>query len=422
MLFAEFILQLNKFSHEFAKNANPEIQPVNSCLSFCSIRDASVSFGPLLPATLSHHFKIMKTLQLLLIGMCMWVFQGSAQNPKPRITVLNIDTKGINMTPDQMGNLVRMELEKLDIYGVTDRYDAKYLIEKNNLKIEDCYGKLCLLEIGKIIESDFVYTGSVELYGQTLIVTMRLINVKSGHIEKTQVNEFLNLPLEVQQMIGITIRNMHGFKNNEDLVMRLTKKYDFDNSINNPNKTQLSLTGPRFGYAFMFGKNANRLSESATTGGFDIYPRMFQFGYQFEKQYLNEGNYQALFEFIPMVSGVDQQMIIPNFLFLNGFRDNKRGWEIAIGPSFGFNKYSDLCYYEGRYYTAFEMRQKGITKFTLEKTLDKNGDPSFSSALIVAFGKTFKSGKMNIPVNVWASIPTKDGFSLGISIGYNSKK
>jgi hypothetical protein len=29
---------------------------------------------------------------------------------------------------------------------------------------------------------------------------------------------------------------------------------------------------------------------------------------------------------------------------------------------------------------------------------------------------------MNIPLNIWASVPSKDGFRLGVSIGYNSKK
>ena len=47
-----------------------------------------------------------------------------------------------------MGNLVRMELDKLQKYEVVDRYDVAYLIEKNDLKIDNCFGKICLLEIG----------------------------------------------------------------------------------------------------------------------------------------------------------------------------------------------------------------------------------------------------------------------------------
>jgi hypothetical protein len=45
-----------------------------------------------------------------------------AQNTQKRksITVLNIDTKGVGLDPQQMGNIVRIELEKLDMFDVTD--------------------------------------------------------------------------------------------------------------------------------------------------------------------------------------------------------------------------------------------------------------------------------------------------------------
>ena len=240
----------------------------------------------------------------------------TAQTPRPSITVLNIDAKGIQLDPSQMGNLVRIELEKLDSFDVTDRYDVVYLIEKNKLNITNCYGKTCLLEVGNVIKSDFMFTGSVELYGQTIICTFRLINVSNGNIERTTVSEFLNLPLETQQMAGISIRRMFGRSNDEELVLRLTKKFDYENAINNPDRARLNLQGPRFGYVFVFGEQATRMGEPKSEGGYEAYPAMFQCGYQFEKQYLNEGHYQALFEFIPLISGVDQQMFIPSFTFL----------------------------------------------------------------------------------------------------------
>lgn len=365
----------------------------------------------------------MKTRTLLLtLVLMITAFGMNAQVTKPTITVLNIDSKGISLDPEQLGNLTRIELEKLDTYAVTDRYDVAYLVDKNKLNITNCYGKMCLLEIGNTIHTDYIYTGSVELYGQTIIVTLRLINVKTGTIEKTQVEEFLNLPLEMQQMIRITLHKMFNLPNDDELVLRLTKKFDFDNAINNPNKTQVNLSGPRFGYVFIFGDQAARIAQSTTEGGYEAYPAMFQFGYQFEKQYLNEGNYQALFEVIPMITGVDQQMLVPSVILLNGFRDNKRGWEIAIGPSISVNKYSELAELNGRYYTSTQMRAMGYTGYKLERTIDKYGDPGFSSSLILAFGKTVKSGNMNIPLNLWISIPTREGFRIGLSVGYNSKK
>ncbi len=358
----------------------------------------------------------------LLMLMFLFPLALYAQTKKATITVLNIDTKGISLDPQQTGNLTRIELEKLDSFDVTDRYDVAYLIDKNKLNITNCYGKACLLEVASTIQSDYMFTGSVELYGSTIITTFRLINVKAATIEKTQVMEFLNLPLEVQNMISLSVKKMFNRSVDEEMLLRLTKKFDYENAINNPDRARLNLQGPRFGYTFILGAQAKRLGEQKSNGGYEAYPAMFQFGYQFEKQYLNEGNYQALFEFIPMVTGVDQQLVVPSFTILNGFRNNKSGWEIAIGPSIGVATFQDLAFVNGKYYTKQELDKMGVKDYTLKKTLDSRGTSEFTSALVLAFGKTLKSGKMNIPLNLWATIPTHDGFRIGVSIGYNSKK
>ncbi len=368
--------------------------------------------------TLNTTFK----LALIFVLFISTKFATAQQTKRTSITVLNIDTKGMQLDPTQMGNLARIELEKLDTFDVTDRYDVIYLVEKNKLNIANCYGKACLLEVGNTIQSDYMFTGSVELYGQTIITTFRLINVKTAAIERTNVTEYLNLPLEVQNMISLSIRKLFNQSIDNELMNRLTKKFDYENAINNPDKARLNLQGPRFGYTFIFGRQATRLGDKKNTGGYEAYPAMFQFGYQFEKQYLNEGNYQALFEFIPMVTGVDQQMFIPSLTILNGFRNNKSGWEIAIGPSIGIATFKDLAFINGKYYTEDELKANNIKDYELKKTLDSRGTGEFTSALVIAFGKTLKSGKMNIPLNFWASIPTQDGFRVGVSVGYNSKK
>jgi hypothetical protein len=374
--------------------------------------------------------KTMKTMKRMIriAQLAMMLLAGNfglvkAQNPipKPTLTVLNIDAKGVQLDPTQMGNLVRIEIDKLDMYDVTDRYDVAYLIDKNKLNINNCYGKMCLVEMGNIVKTDYMYSGSVELYGQTIVVTMRLINVKNASVEKTTIMEFLNLPLELQTMLGICIRRMFDKPNNESDLSRLTKRFNYENATNNPNKNMVNLQGPRFGYTFLFGEHAKIIKQSSDIGGFDSYPSMFQFGYQFEKQYLNEGNYQALFEVIPMVSGVDQQMFIPSLALLNGFRNTKNGWEVAIGPTFSLSKYAQMTNYNGTYFTSEEMTQMGITNAKYKRRLNSGGTLGIGSAFVFGIGKTVKSGKMNIPLNAFFTIPTKEGFMVGVSIGYNSK-
>lgn len=365
----------------------------------------------------------MKTLKLstLILLIIMFPFTLLAQVSKKSITVLNIDAKGVVLDPAQMGNLVRIELEKLDTFEVMDRYDVAYVVEKNKLNINNCYGKLCLVEIGSTIKSDKMFSGSVEMYGETIIITLRLVDVPTATIERTQVMEFLNLPKEMQNMISITMNQMFGRKNDPDLVTKLTKKFNYESLTNNPNEERLNLSGPRMGVTCFTGNTAKILQESTQTGGYDAIPVMFQFGYQFEKQYLNEGNFQALFEFVPVITGLDQGLVIPGLTVMNGLRSNKSGWEFAFGPTFSLIT-RESGYYEGDVWhrEGDWNPASGPNPNDIRKRLDSRGDLELNSAFVFAFGRTYKSGKLNIPVNVYI-IPHKEGLRFGASFGFNAK-
>ncbi|MDP1744689.1 MAG: hypothetical protein Q8L90_03875 [Bacteroidota bacterium] len=366
------------------------------------------------------------TLLVLLISLSL---VSSAQVKAPEkssrasISVLNIDTKGLGLDPVQMGNMVRIELEKLDTFQVMDRYDVSYVVEKNKLNISNCYGKICLVEIGKTINSDKMFTGSIELIGENIIATFRLIDVKSATIEKTQVNEFLNLPKELQSMVQISINQMFGKFNEQPLLDYVTKKNNFESSVNNHNKSTVNLSGPRSGFTYVMGEAGERLQASRNEGGYNSYPVMFQFGYQFEVQYLNEGNYQALFEFLPAISGFNQNVFLPSVTIMNGFRNNKHGWEIAFGPTFGLiNKANG--YYDADQNWQLESDWNDDTTenpYKIESRIDSRGYFELQAGFIVAAGKTIKSGKLNIPINIYV-VPNKDGIRMGASFGFNAKK
>ena len=342
---------------------------------------------------------------------------------KSSITVLNIDTKALNLDPNQMGNMVRIELEKLDTFEVMDRYDVSYVVEKNKLNINNCYGKICLLEVGSIINSDKMFTGNVELIGETIIVNFRLIDVKTGTIEKARVDEYLNLPKELQSMVKISIHRMFNKEVDEPLITYLTKKNTYESSTSNPNQSSVNLSGPRSGCAYFMGEAGARLQAPKSEGGYNSYPLMFQFGYQFEVQYLNEGNYQALFEFLPTVTGFNQNVFIPSLTVMNGFRNNKHGWEIAFGPTFGLiNKANGYYDVEQTWHLESEWADSTSTNpFKIEKRLDSRGSYELQAGFIIAVGRTFKSGKLNIPVNIYI-VPNKEGIRMGASFGFNAKR
>lgn len=365
--------------------------------------------------------KMKRQIILTLLAICTFSF---VQAQKQSLSVLNIDAQGVEFSSVQIGNLVRLEMDKLDKFEVMDKYDVAYLVEKNELKIENCYGKICLLEVGKLIGSDKMFTGSVERYSKTIIVTLRLIDVKKGIIEKTQVNEFLNLQNEMQRMIGITVHDMFGLENEPSVVSLLTQNENLDNAITMPNEPRLNLSGPRMGVSYLAGEAGEIYQAPKGNGGFDAYPALFQFGYQFEVQYLNEGNIQGLFEFIPLVSGLEQGFFIPSLTILHGLRNNKNGIEFAFGPTLSLARYAN-GYYDADNNWNLEYDWTSPTgepnPNSIVSRLDSRGALDISTGFVIAAGFTVKSGKLNIPMNVYI-VPRKNNFRIGASFGFNARR
>lgn len=371
------------------------------------------------------------TIKFIALGIIASLFTNSSKaqtlkKEKSTLTILSIDINGLKSEPKQMGNLVRTELEKLDTFEVMDRYDVAYMVEKNKLSINNCYGKLCLTEIGEIIHSDKMLSGSIELYPKSIIYTLRLIDVKTKSIEKTTVMEFLNLPEELQTFTNIAVRTMFNKSVDKNVLIKLTQRNGFDNAMNNPQKDRLRLDGPRLGFVAFTGNMSNILQADKSVGGFEAFPAMFQFGYQFEKQYLNEGKIQALFEFVPMITGVDQGYFIPSFSLLHGLRSNVNGWEFAMGPTINLSPTSRGYYDEANSWhreQEWDNNPDNVNlknPFTIKERIDSRGDYAIHTGFVLAFGRTFKSGKLNLPVNMYV-IPSKDGFRIGASLGFNAK-
>jgi hypothetical protein len=263
------------------------------------------------------------------------------------------------------------------------------------------------------------------LYGDVIVMTMRIIDVKTASIEKTQVLEFLNLPQDIQMITRIAIAKIMNKEVSAELLQAYTKKNTYENAINNANRNTVNLNGPRTGFMIFTGDAAKRLQEGKATGGYDAFPAMFLFGYQFEKQYLSEGHWQALFEFVPAVSGFNQNIFIPSLSVMNGFRYNKWGFEVALGPTFNLTKMAKGYYQieNGKKVWKLEKEYTGepANMPTTEYRNDSRGDYTLNTQFIIALGKSFKSGRLNMPINAWV-VPDKKSTRVGLTIGFNVKK
>ena len=338
--------------------------------------------------------------------------QGIAQE-KESIAIVSIDTKGLKLDNVSMGNLVRLELEKTNTYEVLDKYDATDIMKENQIDVNNCFGKRKLIEVGKLLEADKILSGSAELFGEKIIVILRLIDVKKEKIEKTNVMEYLDQQSEIQVMVEISVKNLLGIPNDEVMVDLLV---NYDRPITSP-KTTVKLNGPRMGATWITGKMGKRLEADKNQGGFGMYPITSMFGYQYEIQYLSSGDFQALIELIPALNGLESGYISPSLTFMNGFRFNKQGLEFGLGPVLRFNKTTEGYYDENDNWHLKREMPEGAN-YELEHALDNRGDFAVSTGLIIAVGKTFRSGYLNVPINLYYS-PRKDGNIVGLTIGFN---
>ncbi|MDH5610296.1 MAG: hypothetical protein OEY56_12540 [Cyclobacteriaceae bacterium] len=355
----------------------------------------------------------MKKNTLLLLFWLILLVSAMAQS-KPTIAVVSIDTKDLEIDNLTMAGIVRLELEKINKFEVLDRYDVSDIITKNNIDPEQCFGKNAVTQAGQLLKSDKMLTGSAEKIGDKIIIILRLIDVPGARVETTSVMEYLNAQDEIQTMVLISINELLGIPNDPHLVDLLI---NYNLPITTM-KTTMSLNGPRMGATYTSGETGERMQAAKDEGGFNMFPVSSMFGYQFEKQYLSSGDFQALVEMVVTVNGLESGTFIPSVTLLNGFRFNKSGLEIGLGPIFRAVKVARGYYQDGKWFLEYEQPELPVGATILER-LDNRGNVKPSLGLIVAFGKTFHSGYLNIPINVYAS-PRKDGTVMGITFGFNT--
>jgi hypothetical protein len=371
---------------------------------------------------------------------------------KSSIAVTNPSVNGLFATPTIASKLIRLELIKLNIYTVYDEFDMADAYKKNPEFLNNCVSKSCLVELGKELNVDYTVSGSYDALGDKIVLTIKIIDVKNDLIFKTGTKEFDNQEPELQRMTEILLNEMHGIESQKELVDRLKFKNEL---ITSNNVGKVNNSGPRVGYAYMVGSLAEFATRSTDRGGLDIFPGISMIGYQIEGQYVGTENFSALIEGVFNVSGLEQGQFIPTATIMNGFRFGKAGWEFGFGPGFGLKKVSNGFFdTEGTFgdkdtyfnsddwysYAAKEYldptqhpsffntdgTMKSLTEINSKynfssKHADTRGDLAISTMFVMAIGRTFRAGSLNIPVNVFYS-SRKGGGMVGLSVGFNVLK
>jgi len=351
--------------------------------------------------------------------------------------VSNPNVNSLTVKPESVAKMMRLELVKMNKYRVYDEFDMNEIIRTKDEYKVGCYGQTCLSKLGEELKVDYVMSGSIDGLGNKIVVTVKIIDVRSQSLFKSAVREFDNQESEIQRMIEIVLSELHGLTIDKVIADRLAFKNEV---ITSNNIGKINNSGPRIGFAAMTGDVAEFATRQEIYGGLGIQPFTSMIGYQIEGQYVGTENFSALVEGIFNISGLEQSNFIPSISLLNGFRFGKSNWEFAFGPRFGIKSTSkgfldlDAEYGpEGAYYTQSQWIASGgkVNVNTGETIMepyqgfvehfDKNGSKKLATSFLIAFGRTFQAGSLNIPVNLFYSSQKGGGF-VGVNMGFNVQK
>ena len=126
-----------------------------------------------------------------------------------------------------------------------------------------------------------------------------------------------------------------------------------------------SFSGPRIGYTYITsGTSADYLAARGKN------PGITQFGWQFEGRLFTVEGLSGLIEFVPLIGGIEQGIIIPSASCLLGVRSSgKTSFEFALGPNFSISP-------------------------------NYKGDTEGAVGLVLAAGTSLKRGNINFPINL----------------------
>lgn len=263
------------------------------------------------------------------------------------------------------------------------------------------------------------------------IMTLRDGNdliVKVTEINETEIKykDFKNLdgPIRVIYKSDVfSIKYQNGVKsvfNNEPIIQQNTiKKYKpeykpaethvkvYDSDTSDFAKIRRkSFSGPRIGFTYITdGTTSNYLASNGKN------PGITQFGWQFEGRLFTVEGMSGLIEFVPLIGGIEQGIIIPSASCLLGVRSSgKTSFEFALGPNF-----------------SISPNYKGDTEGTV--------------GLVLAAGTSFNKGNINFPINL-AVVPSigskhdiydgvtktttsqsfQTGWRISLLVGFNYRK
>jgi len=112
------------------------------------------------------------------------------QKVKTAVAVLELDPNGVSEPEARaLSDRLRIEIFNADVYEVMERDKMNRILDEMQFHLNDCTSDECAIEIGRLIGVSKIIAGSISKVGEYFTVSARLIDVETGRIEATAIED-----------------------------------------------------------------------------------------------------------------------------------------------------------------------------------------------------------------------------------------
>ena len=155
----------------------------------------------------------MKQLSLLLI-LLNFVGVVMAQDIM-RVAVLDLVPNNVDAgTAGGISDLLRNHLINENVFTVIERTEIDKILKEQEFQSSGCTETSCAVQIGRLITANYMLVGTVNHFGSTTTITVRIIDVEAGtgKVSETQSATTENdIPEAVQQLVKNLVSRIRGY-------------------------------------------------------------------------------------------------------------------------------------------------------------------------------------------------------------------
>jgi TolB-like protein len=100
---------------------------------------------------------------------------------KMRLAILDLEPRGVSkVISSSVTDLLRTEMIDTGQFTVVERAQMDAIMKEQGLQQTGCTDNTCAVQVGKLLSANKILVGEVNILGQGLVITARVVDVEKG--------------------------------------------------------------------------------------------------------------------------------------------------------------------------------------------------------------------------------------------------